>query len=88
MESSLVESRTILAIEALKKDPKLLMRQAAKIYEIPRLTLGYQRVGRVVRRNIVRMPPYLDTLRTQLGPVSVTCLELERVNRVGPLAGT
>jgi hypothetical protein len=52
MESSSVESRSILAIQALKKDPKLSIRDAAKIYEIPMTTLYYRRVGRQSRRDM------------------------------------
>ena len=52
MESSSTESRTILAIEALKKDLKLSVRRAARIYEIPEATLRYRRVGRRVRRDM------------------------------------
>lgn len=52
MESSLIESCTILAIEALKKDTKLSVRSAANIYNIPEATLRHRRVGRPSRRDI------------------------------------
>ncbi len=52
MESSSIESRTILAIEVLKKDPKFSVRRAAKIYEIPEATLRHRRVGRLARRDM------------------------------------
>ncbi|KFZ24719.1 hypothetical protein V502_00815 [Pseudogymnoascus sp. VKM F-4520 (FW-2644)] len=52
MESSSIESRTILALEALKNDPKLSVRTAAKIYIVPEATLRYRRVGRQSRRDM------------------------------------
>jgi hypothetical protein len=52
MESSSTESRTILAIEALKKDPKLTVRRATRIYEVPEATLRYRRAGRLLRRDM------------------------------------
>lgn len=52
MESSSNESRIILALEALKRDPKLSIRTTAKIYNIPYTTLRYRRVGRTSRRDI------------------------------------
>jgi DNA-binding Lrp family transcriptional regulator len=39
MESSSNESRTILALQALKNDPKLSVRMAAQIYKVSRTTL-------------------------------------------------
>jgi hypothetical protein len=41
MEYSLQESRLILAIEALKKDPKLSVRSVANMYNIPKTTLRH-----------------------------------------------
>ena len=52
MESSSIESRITLAIEALKKDSKLSVRAAAKIYIIPEATLRHRRVGRQSRYDI------------------------------------
>jgi hypothetical protein len=52
MEYSLQESRLILAIEALKKDPKLSVRSAANIYNIPETTLRYRRDGKKSRRDM------------------------------------
>lgn len=52
MESSSIESRTILALEALKNDPKLSVRTAAKIYIVPEATLRYRRVRRQSRRDM------------------------------------
>ena len=52
MESTSNESRIILALQALKQDSKLSVRQAAQIYQIPRTTLRARRVGRIVRREM------------------------------------
>jgi DDE superfamily endonuclease len=52
MESTSTESRIILAIQALKQDPKLSVRRATEIYKVPRSTLRDRRVGRVVRREM------------------------------------
>ena len=52
MEPLPKESRIILALEALKKDPKLSERKAATIYEIPRSSLQHRRVGKQPRREI------------------------------------
>lgn len=50
MSSSSNESRIILAIEAIKKDPKLSVRKAASIYKVPRTTLRDRRAGLLPRR--------------------------------------
>ena len=52
METSSKESRTILALTALRKDLNLSVRTAAKIYNIPETTLRSRRVGRPSRRDI------------------------------------
>jgi hypothetical protein len=52
MESTSNESRIILAIEALKNDPKLTERAAAGIYKVPRATLADRRAGKLSRRDI------------------------------------
>ncbi len=52
MEYSLQESRLILAIEALKKDPKLSVRSVANIYNIPETTLRHRRDGKKSRRDM------------------------------------
>jgi len=52
MESLPKESRIILALEALKKDPKLSVRKAAAIYDIPRSSLGDRRAGIQPRREL------------------------------------
>ena len=52
MEPLPKESRIILALEALKNDPKLSIRKAAAIYEIPRSSLQHRRAGKQPRREI------------------------------------
>ena len=51
MESSSTECRVTLALQALKKDPKLSVRQAAKIYAVSDRTLR-QRDGTRSRRDV------------------------------------
>ena len=53
MENSLKEAGIILALEALQKDPKLSVRQAASIYSVPRTTLQARRDGRTSRRDSI-----------------------------------
>jgi hypothetical protein len=45
------ESRVLLAIKALQKDPKLSLRAAAKIYEVNRMTLTRRRAGQSTRQD-------------------------------------
>jgi hypothetical protein len=52
VESTSNESRIILAIEALKNDPKLTERAAAGIYKVPRATLADRRARKLSRRHI------------------------------------
>jgi hypothetical protein len=52
MESLPRESRLILALEALKKDPKLSVQKAATIYEVPESSLCDRRAGEKSRREI------------------------------------
>ena len=51
IDSLLTESRIILALEALKKDPKLSLRRAATIYNVLPMTLSDRRAGRPARCN-------------------------------------
>jgi hypothetical protein len=46
MESLSKEGRINLALEVLRKDPKLSVRRAATIYEIPRTSLRHRRAGK------------------------------------------
>jgi hypothetical protein len=52
METASKECRLNIALESLKKDPKLSIRAAAKIYNVDRTTLAQRRVGRLSRRDI------------------------------------
>ena len=52
MESSSKESRMILALEAMKNNPYLTIRAAAKLYEVPRTTLQTRCAGVQSRRDI------------------------------------
>ena len=52
MSSSSKEARVILALEALKKDPKLRLSAAAKLYSVPYTTLYDRRAGRSARRDL------------------------------------
>ena len=52
MESLPKDSRIFLALEALKKDPKLSVRKAATIYEIPRSSLRDRRAREQPRREL------------------------------------
>ena len=45
------ESKVLLAIEALQKDPNLSLRAAAKIYEVLRTTLARRRACQSARRD-------------------------------------
>jgi hypothetical protein len=49
MESLPKRSRVILALEALKKDPKLSVRKAATIYAVLRTSLHRRRAGKQPR---------------------------------------
>jgi hypothetical protein len=46
------ESQLILAIQALKKDPKLSIRSAATIYKVPYTTLNTRIHGTRARRDV------------------------------------
>ena len=52
MEPLPKESRIILALEALKKDPKLSVRKAAALYEIPETSLRHRRAGMQPRHEL------------------------------------
>ncbi|OHW89500.1 putative transposase, partial [Colletotrichum incanum] len=49
MQSTSIESRIILALQAIEKDPKMSVRKAAFIFEVPRTSLRHRRAGRVAR---------------------------------------
>ena len=52
MSSTSNEARIILALEALKKDPKLSLSAAAKLYSVPYTTLPNRRAGRPARHDL------------------------------------
>ena len=52
MESLPKESRIILALEAIRNDPKLSVRKAATIYDISRSSLRDRRAGKQSRREM------------------------------------
>jgi hypothetical protein len=56
------EVQLLLALQAIKKDPKLSIRQAANIYTIPRLTLATRINGTRARRDIVHSRQKLTKL--------------------------
>ena len=45
------ESKVLLAIKALQKDPNLSLRAVARIYNVPRMTLVRRRAGQPSRRD-------------------------------------
>ncbi len=53
MSSTSKEARVILALQALRNNTKLSLRAIAKLYNVPVSTLGYQRTGRAVRRDLL-----------------------------------
>ena len=46
------ESRSVLALETLKKDSKLSLRKAATIYEVPETSLRDRRAGKQPRSEL------------------------------------
>jgi hypothetical protein len=52
MESTSTEGRILLALQSIKPQGNLSVRQAAKAYNVSRTTLQYRRVGRPSRRDI------------------------------------
>jgi hypothetical protein len=52
MESTSLESRLLLAIQAIEQDPKQSVRSITKIYNVPRATLIYRMKGRRARQDL------------------------------------
>ena len=52
MESSSNERKIVMAFEAFKKNPKLIIQAANRIYEVFCMTLMEQCVGKQLRNNI------------------------------------
>ena len=65
MSSSSKETRVILTLEALKKDPKLSLLAAAKLYSVLYTTLYDRRAGRPARRDIPANSRSLTDLEEQ-----------------------
>ena len=59
------EARVILALEALKNDKNLSLREAAKIYNVSRTTLTQRRAGKPARRDIPANSRNLTDLEEQ-----------------------
>ena len=51
MSSITVEAKVVLALEALKNDPKLGLKAAARLYSVLYATLHRRRAGRPARRD-------------------------------------
>ncbi|KAM9874243.1 transposase [Verticillium dahliae] len=62
MESASKESRLILAVQAIKQDPNLSARAAAKIYNVDDSTLARRRRGQSSRRDITPLTRILTDL--------------------------
>ena len=52
MESTSLESRLLLAIQAIKQNQKLSIRVAVRTYNVPRTTLTYRMKGRHARQDV------------------------------------
>ena len=52
MESSSNEKKIVMALEAFKKNPKLTIRAANRIYEVLHTTLMEQHAGKQLQNNI------------------------------------
>ena len=62
MELGSNERKIITALQALKQDPKLIIRAASRIYEIPRTTLIHRRDGKQSGRDISAISKNLTDL--------------------------
>ena len=65
MESSSYEARVILALEALKRDSKLSIRGAAKIFNVQRTTIQNRLTGKAARRDTPANSRNLTVLEEQ-----------------------
>ena len=66
MESSLNENRIIMALQAIKQDPKLSVRRASEIYQVPRTTLRDRRNGLTSRNDIPSNSRNLTVLEEEI----------------------
>jgi hypothetical protein len=53
------EARMLLALEALQNNEKLSLRAAAKLYNVPAITLSNRHAGRPTRRDLSANPRQL-----------------------------
>ena len=74
------QARVILAMEALERDEKLSVRKVARLYNVPRTTLGDRRAGRPAQSNT---PPSSKKL-TQLEEEVVVQYIVELSERAFP----
>ena len=65
MSSIPVEAKVVFALEALKNDPKLSLKAAARLYSVPYTTLHRRRAGRPARRDILANSRCLTDLEEQ-----------------------
>ena len=65
MPSTSKEAKVILALEAIKNNPKLGIRAAAKLYDMPASTLCRRRGGQPARRDIPANSRSLTDLEEQ-----------------------
>ena len=66
MESSSNERKIVMALKAFKKNPKLTIRAASRIYEILRTTLMERRAGKQSRNNILINSKKLTNLKKKV----------------------
>ena len=66
MSQSTIEARINLALQAYQADPKLSLRRAAKIYDIPFQSLHYRSQGRQARADCVPNNRKLNDLEEQV----------------------
>jgi len=65
MSSASKEARLLLALEALEDDEDLSTRAAAKLYDVPEVTIRHRRNGRRARRDIPANSRNLTNLEEQ-----------------------
>jgi hypothetical protein len=83
-ESTSIEGRIVLAIQALEKREKLSVRRAAAIYDVPRTTLQYRYLGRPSRRDTT--PNSRKMKKTEEEALLQYLLELDARGRPARLA--
>ena len=66
MESSSNERKIVIALETFKKNPKLTIQAASKIYEVLCTTLMKQRAGKQSQNNILINSKKLINLKKKI----------------------